>query len=94
MSFVTSEYFQARSLENFYPQDHLGFSGGSDGKDSSPNAEDLGLIPGLGRSPGERSGYSLQYSGLENSMDRGVWQVKVLGFAKSQIPLRDFHRIT
>ena len=71
-----------------------GFPGDSDGKESACNVGDPGSIPGLGRSPGERSGYSLQYSGLENSMDRGVWQVKVLGFAKSQIPLRDFHRIT
>ena len=46
----------------------LGFLGGSDGKESVPNAGDLGLIPGLGRSPGEGNGYPLQYSGLENSM--------------------------
>ena len=84
MSFVTSEYFQARSLENFYPQDHLGFSGGSDGKDSSPNAEDLGLIPGLGRPPGKVNSYPLKDNGLENSMDRGVWQAIVHGVTKSQ----------
>ena len=41
----------------------------SAGKESASNAEDLGLIPGLGRSPGEGKGYPLQYSGLENSMD-------------------------
>ena len=41
----------------------------STGKESTCNAGDWGLIPGLGRSPGERKGYSLQYSGLENSMD-------------------------
>ena len=40
-----------------------------DGKESACNVEDLGLIPGLVRSPGDRKGYSLQYSGLENSMD-------------------------
>ena len=45
---------------------------GSAGKESACNAGDLGLIPGLGRSPGERKGYLLQYSGLENSMDRIV----------------------
>ena len=50
----------------------LGFPGGSAGKESACNAGDLGLIPGLGRSPGEESGYPLQYSGLENSMDRIV----------------------
>ena len=46
-----------------------GFPGGSAGKESACNAGDLGLIPGLGRSPGERKGYPLQYSGLENSTD-------------------------
>ena len=44
-------------------------SGGSAGEESACNVGDLGLIPGLGRSPGEGNGYPLQYSGLENSMD-------------------------
>ena len=52
----------------------LGFSGGSDGGESTCNAGDLGLISGSGRSPGEGNGYPLQYSCLENSMDRGAWQ--------------------
>ena len=56
----------------------LGFPGDSAGKESACNAEDLGLIPGLGRSPGEGKGNPLQYSGLENSMD-----CIVLGVAKS-----------
>jgi len=47
----------------------LGFPGDSAGKESACNAGDLGLILGLGRSPGEEKGYPLQYSGLENSMD-------------------------
>ena len=47
----------------------LGFSGGSAGKESACNEGDLGLIPGLRRSPGEGKGYPIQYSGLENSMD-------------------------
>ena len=47
----------------------LGFPGGSDGKESASNVGDLGLIPQLGRSPGEGKGHPLQYSGLENSMD-------------------------
>ena len=51
----------------------LGFPGGSDGKESACNVGDLGSIPGLGRSAGEGNGYPLQYSGLENSMDRGAW---------------------
>ena len=53
-------------------------------KESACNAGDLGLIPGLGRSPGEGNGYPVQYSGLENSMDRGAWRVIVLGVTKSQ----------
>ena len=47
----------------------LGFPGGSAGKESTCNEGDLGLIPGLGRSPGKGSGHQFQYSGLENSMD-------------------------
>ena len=46
-----------------------GFPGGSTGKESTCKAGDLGLIPGLGRSPGEGKSYPLQYSGLENSVD-------------------------
>ena len=48
---------------------YLGFPDSSAGKESACNAGDLGLIPGLGRSPGEGKGYPLQYSGLENSMN-------------------------
>ena len=48
--------------------------GDSDGKASACNAGDLGSIPGLGRSPGEGNGNPLQYSCLENPMDRGGWQ--------------------
>ena len=51
-----------------------GFSGSSDGEESTCNAGDPGLIPGLGRSAGEGNSYSLQYSGLENSVVRGVWR--------------------
>ena len=47
------------------------------------DARDVALIPGLGRSPGEGSGTLLQYSNLENSMDRGAWQATVHGAAKS-----------
>ena len=52
----------------------MGFTGGSDGKESACNVGDLGSIPGLGRSPGEGKGYPIQYSCLENSKDRGAWQ--------------------
>jgi len=48
------------------------FPGGSSGKESAGSAGDLGLIPGLGRSPGEGNGHPLQYSCLEYSMDRGA----------------------
>ena len=61
-----------------------GFLGGSDGKESACNAGDLGLIPGSGRSPGEGNGNLLQYSCLENPMDRGAWSATVHGVAKSQ----------
>ena len=60
--------------------------GGSAGKESACNAGDLGLIPGLGRSPGEGKSYPLQYSGLENSMG-----CIVHGVAKSRTRLSDFH---
>ena len=50
----------------------VGFPGGSDGKESDCNARDLGLVPGLGRCPGEGDANLLQYSCLENFMDRGA----------------------
>ena len=62
----------------------MSFSGGSDGKESSCNAGEMSLIPGFGKSPGEMNGYPLQYSCLENAMDRGAWWAKVLGVTKSQ----------
>ena len=52
-----------------FPLGTVGFPGSSAGKESTCNAEDLGLIPGLGRFPGEGKGYPRQYSCLENSMD-------------------------
>ena len=52
----------------------LAFPGGLDRKDSACSAGDLGSIPGLGRSLEEGNSYPLQYSGLENSMDRGAWK--------------------
>ena len=53
------------------------------------DARDLGLIPGLGRSPGEGNGNPLQYSSLRNLMDRGAWWSTVFGVTKSQIRLSD-----
>ena len=57
----------------------MGFPGGSDSKETSCNAGDLGSIPGSGRSPGEGNGNPLQYSCLENSMDKGALQATVAG---------------
>ena len=68
---------------------YIGFSGGLDGKESACNAGDTGSIPGSGRSPGEENGNPLQYSCLENPMERGVWQATVLGVAKSWTQLSD-----
>ena len=53
-------------------------------KNPPASAGDTGSIPGSGRSPGEGNGYPLQYSCLENPMDRGAWQAAVHGVAKSQ----------
>ena len=64
-------------LEDYF--EILGFPGGSVGKESACYVEDLGSIPGLGRSPGEWNGYPLQYSGQENSRE-----CIVHGVAKSQ----------
>ena len=63
--------------------------GGSAIKNLLANAGDPGLIPGSGRSPGEGNGNPLQYSCLENSMDRGAWQATVHGVAKSRTRLSD-----
>ena len=62
----------------------LGFPCGSSGKEFACNVGDLGLISGLGRSPGEGTGYPLQYSGLENPMDFIAY-----GVTKTQTQLSD-----
>ena len=62
---------------------------GSDGEESACNAGDPGSMPGSERSPGEGNGYPLQYSCLENSMDRGTWWATVHGVTKSQTQLSD-----
>ena len=54
----------------------MGFPGASDDKESACNAGDLGSVPGSGKSPGERNGNPLQYSCLENSMDRGGYSLR------------------
>ena len=62
----------------------MDFPDGSVVKNPPANAGDAGLIPALGRSPGEGHGSPLQYSCLENPMDRGAWQATVCGAAKRQ----------
>ena len=69
----------------------MGFSGDSDGKEYACNVGDLHSITGLGRSPGEGNSNPLQYSFLQNCMDRGAWQAQVYGISKSWTRLSDFH---
>jgi len=76
------------SLDILPPHHLSGLPWSSVGKESACNTGDPSLIPGLGRSPGERIGYPLQYSGLENSMDCIVHKV-----TKSWTQLSDFHFI-
>ena len=64
------------------PSAYLGFPGGSDGKDSACKARDLGSIPGSGQSPGEGNGNPIQYSCLENPVDRGAWWATVHSVAE------------
>ena len=64
-----------------------GFPGDSRGKESACKLGDLGLIPGLGRSPGEGAGNPLQYSCSENPMNRGTWQTTVHRVTLSQTQL-------
>ena len=79
---VEAQYIFAYLINTEYME---GFLGSSAGKECGCNAGDLGVIPGLGRSPGKRKGYPLQYSGLENSMDCIAHRV-----AKSRTRLSDF----
>ena len=60
----------------------MGVPGGSDGKESTCNAGDLGLIPGSGRSPGEENGNPLQYFCLDNPMDKGAWGLQSIGWQR------------
>ena len=66
---------------------YIGLPGGPNGKESTCNTEDPSLISVLGRSPGEGNGNPLQYSCLENSMDRGAWRATVHGGCESQTQL-------
>ena len=72
-------------------QETVGFTDSSVGKESACNTGDSSSIPWSGRSPGEGIGYLLQYSYLENFMDRGAWQATVHGVTKSQTRLSTQH---
>ena len=72
-----------------FPYFHAGFPGGLDGKESACNLGDPGLIPGLGRCPGGGHSNPLQYSCLENPMDRGTWWYTVQGVAQNHTRLSD-----
>ena len=65
----------------------MGFPGDSDGKESACNARGPGSILGWGKSPGEGNGNPVQYSCLENSMDRAAWLATVHGVSKSKTQL-------
>ena len=70
-----------------------GFPGGSDSKESACNAGDPDFIPGSGRSPGKGNGNPLQYSCLENYMDRGAWWTTVHGVRESDMTARLIHKL-
>ena len=83
-------HFHFLSLtENAFKGSFLGFPGSSQVKASACNAGDPGLIPGSGRSPGGGDGNPLQYSCLENPMDRGAWQAAVHVVTESRTRLSD-----
>ena len=75
------------NVDEFHPGKHN--LGGSNGEESACNAGNLGSIPGKGKSPGEGNCHPLQYSCLENPMDRGAWWATVRGVGKSQTELSD-----
>ena len=86
LNITSCTFFMKDYYEQFLKTSYFkGFPGGSAGKETTCYAGDLGLIPGLGRSPGEGRGYPLQFSGLENFMD-----CIVRGVAKSGTQLSDF----
>ena len=76
---------------NYLPQHHVAYKevpGGSDHKESTCNVRDMDSLPGLGRPPGGGNGNPLQYSSLENPMDRGAWRGTVHSVAQSQTQLK------
>ena len=87
----THRFFKLADLINDIDKPRLVwvFLGDSDSKEFTCNAEDPGSIPGLGRSPGEGNSNPLQYSCLENPVDRGAWRATAHEIAKSRTSLSD-----
>ena len=85
---ISFGYQNKQKSTNKVSSEHLDFAGSSDSKESACNAGDSGLILGLGKSLGEGNGNLLQYSCLENSMDRRAWRAAVHRVAKSQTQLK------
>ena len=83
------EWSSTKYVNNTKVERPWGFPGGSESRESACIAEDQGAIPGLGRLPGERNGYPLQYPCLENFTDRGAWWAIVHGVTKSWTQLSD-----
>ena len=90
MSPTAPSDLSVKSAVKVFPIGRCKFPSGSDGKESACNAGDLGLIPGLGRSSGERNSNPFQYSCLENPMDRGAWWATAHGVEKSWTQLSDY----
>ena len=84
MACINSTICNENYFQLLFLKETLGFPGSSNNKESACNAVDLGLIPGSGRSPGEGNVNPLQYSCLENAMDRGAWRATVHGATKRQ----------
>ena len=85
---ATSQPFLAKTNQLIYSSVRRGFPGISDGKESACNEGDPGSIPGSGRSSGEGNGHPLQYSCLENFMDRGAWWATVYGVANTVLGMQ------
>ena len=84
LALCVSFFFNCKIRVIVLASEFLGFPRGTNDEESACNARDPGLIPRLGRSSGVRNGNPLQYSCLENLMDKGAWQAKVLRVTKSQ----------
>ena len=86
----TARRFNQSILKEICPEYSYGFHGGSDGKASACNAEYLGSVPMLGRSPGEGNGSPFEFPCLENPMDKGAWKSTIRGVTKSWSQLTNF----